>query len=160
MTNLPEFLEPELNLNGNWDEICEMLYTIFYNDFIAAEPLRCGIFSVLVNKRKGDRNKEIIFWHLITKQDECSNRIPDFARAKRIHWNKPTINNYGHPIVKKFDHLEGNRKIRRYLWLEDQRFCIILQLNRKKACCYLITAFYVEGGYYHSLNRKYKNRLQ
>ena len=88
-------------------------------------------------------------------------RIPDYERAKRLPWTKPTIENHSNPVIKSWDYGEGNGRIRIYLWLENYDYVVILERNRgrRKHLLILITAFYVEEYKKKDLQRRYEKRI-
>jgi hypothetical protein len=158
MCELPDFLEPILELVGKWEDIEQYLYNIFKQDFID-EVLFLETMEIVFDRRKGDNDKEIIFWHLITKKNSGNVRLADYRRAERLHWNRPIIENYNDPIIKDFKYLEGSGKIRRYLWVENFQFCVVLEPKEQKNYCVLITAFFVDHLYKRTLRRKYNKRI-
>lgn len=160
MNNLPSFLPEMLNLDGGWESVLEKLYTVFKKDFIDNNVFYNNS-KIIYDKRKIEGDKEEGFWHLITKEDEKLGRIPDYDRAKRLPWDKPTIENHSDPVIKSWDYLEGSGKIRIYLWLENYDYVIILQKNagRGKHLIVLITAFYVEEYKKKDLQKRYEKRI-
>jgi len=158
MCSLPQFLPPLLELNGSWERALEMLYGVFKKDFIE-QPLFYDSSRVGWDRRIGDDNKEATFWHLITREDPQMGRIPDYKRARRLHWTRPTIMNHTNVEVKEWNYLEGSRRTRKYLWLEDYDFCVVLEIARKTAALILVTAFYVEKGKRRDLEGRYQKRV-
>lgn len=161
MYSLPLFLPPILNLDGSWEEVLDKLYSIFKKDFIESKVFYQNL-KLIYDKRKLVGNKEEVFWHLITKENRKEGRIPDYDRAKRLPWAKPTIENHNKPEVKVWDYLEGNGRVRIYLWLENYNYAVILERNkgRRKHLSVLITAFYVEEWKKKDLMRRYQKRIQ
>lgn len=158
MCVLPSFLLPLLDLDGVWEEILEYLYDFFKRDFLEQhlyyENLRVDF------DRRMENNKEIAFWHLITKKDKRLGRIPDYKRAKRLPWNRPIIENHNNSEIKEWHYLEGNGEIRKYLWLENYNFCVILEMRRNEQIIILVTAFYVEEWKKRDLEKRYQKRIE
>lgn len=161
MYSLPPFLPPMLNLQGSWNVVLNELYTIFKKDFIESKVFYQNL-KVIYDKRKLWGNKEEAFWHLITKEDTKAVRIPAYDRAKRLPWARPTIENHDKPEVKVWDYLEGNGKVRIYLWLENYDYAVILERGKgkRKHLVILITGFYVERWKRKDLLRRYQKRAQ
>ena len=161
MSDLPSFLPPVLDLDGTWEVILNKLYNIFKKGFIDSKVYFADL-RVIYDTRKLDDEKEEGFWHLITKEDKKLGRIPDYKRAKRLPWAKPTIENHNEPEVKLWDYLERNDKVRIYLWLENYDYAVVLERCRgkRKHLVVLITAFYVEKWKKKDLMRCYQKRIQ
>ena len=160
MSCLPHFLPAILDLNGTWEAILSKLYNIFKKDFVDTKVYFSNL-RVIFDTRKLDNSKEEGFWHLITKEDRTLGRLPDYKRAKRLPWAKPTIENHDELEVKVWDYLEGNGRVRIYLWLENYDYAIILERcrGRRKQLVILVTAFYVEEWKRRDLIRRYQNRI-
>lgn len=75
-------------------------------------------------------------------------RLIDPPRAKRLKWCRATIDNSNPPDVLVFDYEEGDGKIRRYLWVHECDYLVVLakrsEAGRDKAFL-LVTAFYLDG---------------
>jgi len=154
--NLPSFLPPFLNLDGDWCEVLDNLYKVFRRDFIE-RPLFYRACRVFCDSRKVDSDKEEAFWHLITKE-QGGERLVDYGRAKRLPWIRPIIENSDRPEIKEWEYLEKGKKVRVYLWVEDHDYVVVLE--RKGNRCFLVTAYYVEGeSTRRRLRRKYEKRL-
>ena len=137
-------------------KIFDALYDIFYNDFIANKTFLNGTIYINPQSHKRDEGKELSFWHLTTRTQTyrkkegnrivtIKERLPDFDRAKRIHWIKPIINNaLAAQNIKLFYKKEttGKKPIRLYLWAEDEDFVVILQ-KLGKSSSFLVTSFYI-----------------
>ncbi|MBI2251868.1 MAG: hypothetical protein HYU63_03825 [Armatimonadetes bacterium] len=104
--------------------------------------------------------KEESFWHLIskeTRQARQAGRLPDFPRAKRLHWIRPIIENFKDPLIYCWKYLEGNKKIRIYLWLRNFNHLVILEKIKNKTI--LVTAFTVSLGKEKDLLRRYDKKI-
>jgi len=132
------------------------LYGVFENDFIR-KPRYFDKLKVIWDNRKLDGRYDEGFWHLITKDDQVTReRLPDFPRASRLSWCGPCISNYQDVIVRVWDFVEGNGKIRTYLWLENWDYVVVLEKKPKTKEAFLVTAYYVEGD---STRRRLKKKL-
>ncbi len=111
-------------------------------------------------------NKEKVFWHLIEKKNRGKlERVIEYPSAKIIHWVKPTIINHLNSEVIDFDYLEGSGKIRKYLWLKNFDYVVILEPNRNKALgrivsYSLVTAFHMSRGKKEDIESKYKKEVK
>lgn len=160
MCILASFLPPMLNLDGQWEEVLDRLYSVFKKDFIA-KPVFCQNLKVIYDNHKIYDDKEEIFWHLISKNDKSRERIPDYNRAKRLPWVNPILKHYSDPSIKTWNYLESNGKVRVYLWLEHYDYVVVLEKNKggRKHLVVLITAFYVEDWKRKDLERRYQKRI-
>lgn len=163
MCDTPSFLPPVLNLDGEWRDVLDRLYSIFSRDFKESQTYHKGVKVIYNNTIKADGlGKEEGFWHVVSKDSKDSGeRIIDYPRAKRLPWAKPLMEkSHGRPGVKVWEYREGtsDKGIRTYIWLEDYDYALILQ--RKKKVYYWITAFHVGSQWKRSdLQQKYVERL-
>jgi len=159
----PDWLPELIDTNGAWDEILGRLYNVFKADFIQGSPRYEGL-PVWHDRRKldGDPHEEG-FWHLVTKEDKVTkDRYPDFPRAKRLRWCRATIDKNAPPDVLVFDYEEGDGRIRRYLWVHECDYLVVLEKRRrggKDRAYSLVTAFYLDGSSgKRRIQKKYDNR--
>lgn len=164
MSHTPPSWLPELiDRNGSWDEIRDRLYAVFTADFIHGHPRYEGL-PVWHDRRKLDDDPhEEGFWHLVTKKDrDTGDRLLDTSRAKRLRWCRATIDNANPPDVLVFDYEEGNGKIRRYLWLHECDYLVVLEKRARGGvdrAYSLVTAFFLDGpASKRRIQKKYDNR--
>jgi hypothetical protein len=163
VTPRPAWL-PELeSCDGAWEQTLPRLYQIFNRDFIVGHP-RFRNKPVWWNRNiQSGSPYEEGFWHLITKNDQSSGeRLPDFRRAERLPWCAPLITNADDPAILSWDSKHVCGKLRTYLWLEDQDFVLILEIQsvRLGNIYRLITAYFIEGdGTRKKLRLSYGNRV-
>lgn len=161
LMTIPGWLPPIVRVDGRWEDVLRMLYGIFTEDFIESGPTFKGL-KIQWDKRIVEGNYEEGFWHLITKTDSLSGeRLLDSRRAERLPWCAPTISNAENPAVRVWDYLEGNGRIRTYLWLNLWDYVVILEKRpgRSGEIAFLITAYYIEGASTRrNLQRKYEHR--
>jgi hypothetical protein len=162
MTDNPDFLPSILNLSGSWEHILNLLYSVFTKDFKDESVYHYSIRVIYNNKILPDgHGKEEGFWHVISKVDmETKERIIDFRRAERLPWARPIMESPKRAEIKLFDYDHGltRKSIRRYIWLEEYDYVVILQ--RKRNVYFWVTAYYVDSkGRRVDLNRRYKKRL-
>ncbi len=158
MTKPPDWLPQMLSLQGEWESILKLLYSVFEADFRNDHPKFQG------KRLQWDRipddkyGYEEGFWHLVTRDDKTTGaRLPDFRRAERLPWCRPTIDHSDDAMVKVWDYREKGKKIRTYLWLDLWDYCIVME-KRKKVVA-LITAFYIDGdSKRRNLSRKLANK--
>lgn len=142
----PSFLPPMLNLDGTWENVLSMLYSVFERDFKKSKTYHRAK-RVLYDGRllEDGKGKEEGFWHVISRGDKTTDeRMIDCDRARRLPWAKPMMESSPRQELLVFDHYEGSqdRGIRRYIWLRDFDHVVILQPRRWGY--YWITAFYVD----------------
>jgi hypothetical protein len=147
MPDTPAWLPPMASCDGEWSQVLPMLWGIFERDFETGHPRFQGL-PVWWDKRvlPGGSYPEG-FWHLITR--DCSrtdDRLPDFRRAERLPWCKPTITNESQPEALVFDCPHKNT-LRTYVWLRDADYFVVLEKrkHRRGEIAFLITAFHVDG---------------
>jgi hypothetical protein len=162
MTTTPQWLPEIICVDGEWQEVCSMLYNIFQNDFHKIER-RYEDRLLWWDRRILNGRYEEGFWHLITKDDlHTKERLFEPRRAERLPWCGPTISNYCDCAVKAWDYKEHSKRIRTYLWLEPLDYVIILEKRNvgKREIAFLITAYHVDGeSTRRSLRRKFQERL-
>jgi hypothetical protein len=145
----PDWLPELLDTNGYWDEIRQRLYDVFTSDFVTGSPRYEGL-PVWHDRRKldGDPHEEG-FWHLVTmKGRDTGDRLLDTPRAKRLGWCRATVDNCNPPDVLVFDFEEGRGQLRRYLWIHECDYLVVLEKRKhggKDKAYMLITAFYLDG---------------
>jgi hypothetical protein len=160
----PEWLPELIQVGGNWGELVETLYNVFKRDFIFGGPRYDGL-PVWHDKKKLDGDtKEEGFWHCITRTDyQTGDRLPEYERAKKLTWCRATIDNSQTPDVLDFDYEESSGRIRRYLWVHECDYVVILEkvIRKKKIIAYLlITAFPLDGASSRrKIERKYDERV-
>jgi len=163
MAETPDFLPPILDLRGTWEEILERLYAVFSRDFKKGAVHHRGIRIISDNRVLPDgHDKEEGFWHVVSKEDRTSReRLIDYRRAERLPWARPMMESADITEIRVFDYDHGTKDagVRRYIWLAEYDYVLILQ--RKKKVLFWITAYYVdsEGGR-KDLSRRYEKRLQ
>ncbi len=159
---LPDFLPNILNFDGlSWEQVLDLLYEVFTYDFKNNNPIHCGL-RVFYDRRileDGD-GKEEGFWHVISKKDRnTGERLPDYRRAERLPWARSMLENENRPELKVFDYDHGTKDkgVRRYVWLEDYDYVLILQ--KKKNIFFWITGYYVATKYgKRDLSKRYSKR--
>lgn len=162
MHNHLDFLPPKMEIDGDWEMVVDKLYQVFSNDFKKNYIRHCAI-EIFYNDRirpDGDGREEF-FWHLISKDyGGVGIREPDYKRAKRLPWARPLIESGPRKEIKVFDYDHGSKDkgLRRYIWLENYRYAIVLQ-RRKWRYCWL-TAYYISRGGHRDLANRYANRVK
>ena len=141
------------------NETFKMLYSIFESDFKKSKPVYEG--KVVWFFPEMEDGKEIIFWHMTSRDDaETGERLPDLERSARLPWARPMIDNACRPEVLAWDHEEGDRKIKTYVWLRDLDF-VVLMKKYPNGGRRLITSFYVDQPHTkRGLQKKYERRLK
>lgn len=160
----PRWLPDMISVNGEWNDVVARLYAIFDRDF---RQVGCAFDThpVSWDSRKLDNSPyEEGFWHLITAQDyQLGERLPDFRRAERLPWCRPTIVNSSDPGVRLWDYQEGKGHTRTYIWLENWDYVVILERRPHKGrrtTAHLVTAFHVGGNNTRAkLRKKYAKRV-
>jgi len=158
----PAWLPPIECCDGEWDVVVARLYGVFQRDFKYSVPAHQGL-PVWHDRRilPGGLYEEG-FWHLISQDDRNTGvRLPEFRRAERLCWCRPTISNWSDGEVTVFDYLEGSGKVRTYVWLRSESYLAVLEKQQKKIgdIFMLITAFYLDGRASEKrIEQKYANR--
>ena len=155
----------------------ELLFEYFYNDFIHNNTYLTNgnkYYKIDVKKDKicncqfNGNNKPERFWHIITKKEneksKCNNpcpspenrRIYDPARAKRIHWIKPIIEEWlSNPnIVHFYEKIKGKETL--HIWHTKYDFVIILRKETHNSECFLVSTYLV----HKNQKQRYKKRLK
>ncbi len=161
MSDQPDFLPLQINLDGTWEIILAKLYGVFINDFIINKAKHCNIEITYNTEIKPDGdNKEEGFWHVISKDfRKTREREPDYKRARRLPWAKPLMESGVRPEIEVFDYDHGpkDKGIRRYIWLCKYRYALVLK--KRKGKFYWITAYYVSRRGDEDLTNRYKNKV-
>ncbi len=162
MNDYLDFLPPKITIDKPWDIIVDELYQIFCNDFKGKNVRHCAI-EIFYNDRilPHGEGKEQFFWHIITKDySKTGIRDPDFKRAKRLPWARPLMESAPRKEIKVFDYDHGpkDKGLRRYIWLEDYRYAIVLQKRNRRYRW--LTAYYVSKENHKDLANRYMNRLK
>lgn len=143
--SLPE----KLYLDGalSYEELVELLYRIFFKDFIETKPYFRAKPVVFDNSHKEGTYPEG-FWHIITRTDYTQNgkRLLDYKRAKRLPWLKSMIQQWNHPgllcwFAMEFDESVGHEIEIYYLWYVEGKYLSVLK--ERPGRYFLATAFYV-----------------
>ena len=159
---MPAWLPPLMPVGGNWNDLVASLHDVFERDFTQGKP-RVAAEPVWWDRRilPGEQFEEG-FWHLITKEDPEYGRLPDFRRAERLAWCAAILANWNDPAVTSWEYMEGNNQRRRYLWVRDHDYVVVLQPRRVggKNILILITAYHIDGeSGRRSLRRKFDKRV-
>ncbi|MDI7275019.1 MAG: hypothetical protein QME94_03480 [Anaerolineae bacterium] len=177
MTVRPSWLPDTVSTDGEWKEVVQRLYEVFYKDF-HVDGCRFRTLEVWWDRRKepGDIYEEG-FWHLITRHDTTrGERLLDPPRARRISWCKPTLVNSSDDAVAVWERKQtaGKRRgeIRTYVWLKDFDYLVVVEKRMLKerivggrkfparVIAFLLTAFHVgEDWYRKRLQRQLEESL-
>jgi hypothetical protein len=170
MENTPAWLPDIICLDGDWLKVEEKLYEIFENDFKKQTPYFLNLEIWHDRSIPPGEKYELGFQHLITRGEET--RLPDFRRAERLPWCKPTLTkgDYSYletdPLlnhIRVWDYLEGSKKINTYVWLFNLDYVAILRKRNMRIgkVAFLITAYHLDGSSKKkSFERKFENRLK
>lgn len=163
LSNQPDFLPAILDLDDrSWDEILDLLYSVFSQDFKSERPIHFGL-KVIFDERILDdgSGKEEGFWHVVSKtHHQSGDRLIDYRRAERLPWAKPMMESGSHPdlLIFDYDHGAKDKGIRRYVWLKD--FNYVLVLKSKNRVFFWVTAFYAKSRRgKQDLQRRYERRV-
>ena len=142
--HISSLLPETIRFSGDWDAFVALAYRIFKYDFLDSAPSFHGQ-CVSVNRSKKDGSQlEEGFWHLITRDDKkLKERLPDFPRAERITWVRSIIENHLTAGMDCWRYLEGNGRVRYYLYARTVDYLVILEESHKSF--FLVTGFYVDS---------------
>ena len=162
MAEIPDFLPPIIDLRGSWEEILERLYAVFCRDFKTGAIYHRGMRIIYDNRILPDGCKKAEgFWHIVSRKDRDSGeRLIDYRRAERLPWARPTMESPERNEIRVFDYDHGTKDIgvRRYIWLAEYDYVLILQ--KKKKAMFWITAYYVDSERVRrDLSKRYEKRL-
>lgn len=154
----PAWLPPMFAMSPWSVELMESLYVLFKRDFID-HPANYDGHRVWFFPEK-DRGKELIFWHLVEREDKSmGERLPDFRRSERLPWARPMLDNLAQPAVLHWDYEEGKGDIHTYVWLKDFDYLIVMKKYRDGQRR-LVTAHYIDyDNKRHKLLKKHEKRL-
>lgn len=160
---LPDWLEPELTLNGNLDENYSYLHQVFMRDLSNLDGIIVDGKSVFIDmgKDKTMPQYERSFLHFVTRT--CGDiRAIDFKRACKLHWVRKVLEHYTMPEVTAFWHM-GPKGPVLYLWLEDHDFLLILKDQKSRAykeSRIMVTAYNVDPEYRRVLNNRLRSAMK
>ncbi len=156
----------------------ERLYEIFKKDFIdspllLSSPHKSYVIDVgLSHTCKcpfGENPKQERFWHIITKtsnnrrdrgvnpcQAPENQRVYDAARAKRIHWIKPIIEQWlsDGDIVHFYERVNGKDTL--HIWNKKLDFIVIIRKESRSSSRFLVSTYVV----YRSQRQRYRKRWE
>lgn len=143
-------LPPQIDTNGDWDDVLELLYACFTATF-KSNPLPLVDGKLLTyDGRLLEDDKEEGFWHIISKT-ENGQRLPDFDRARCLPWIAAMLDGTA-PDLVRWRYVEGSGRTRQYYWLENEAYVLILEEQRHVTS--LVTAYYVTGWGQRDLERR------
>lgn len=146
--------------NGDFGAYFKYLYKVFDNDLIKNPPLFKGE-KVKVRWTPMHENKPEAFYHLTHKDymhTGYETRLFDTKRSERLHWVKPTIQNYGcnNTCCSHIKYWTEKKGKTIFILFEDEYYIIIL--NKRKDYYLLVTAYYIETEHRRNLIHKQYER--
>ncbi len=131
----PAWLPAELDLNGSWPEIRDLLHTIYTGRI--RRGLRFRSLPVMPDGRKSEDEFEDGYWHLTSRNDyvwnektRCREKVRNYdsKRSARLPWVVAIIQNADAPEVSVFESVdEKSGRLRTYLWLQGSEFVVVLE---------------------------------
>jgi len=158
--NPPPAWLPEMAPVNPWtNETFGILYAIFEKDFKDSHPVYEGKVVWFFPDLEDDKEK--IFWHMTSREDEETGaRLPDLRRSARLPWARPMIDKASQPEILAWDHEEGDKTIKTYVWLQDLDFLVLMK-KYPDGGRRLITSYYVDLPHKRrGLQKKYERRLK
>jgi hypothetical protein len=142
------------------DEDYATLYAIFTRD-ILAQPLQVDGFPVALDTGIDPylTPYERGFAHLVTRANSSGIRLIDYARASKLCWVRPVIDNYTDPAVRSFWYAHSKEEVL-YLWLHEYDFVVILKwmgAQSKRTRKVLVTAYDIDPSNRIMWERRYRN---
>jgi len=161
---LPHWLPEMVSVSPWTNDTYDLLYEIFRRDILLSR-LTYRRNRVWFYPQSSANDKEDIFWHLTTREDQSVNppeRYPDLRRCERLSWIKPMI--LGSPDegddLLDWDHEEGDGAIKTYVWLHRLDFVVIMKKLRDGQRR-LITSFHLDNQHQRDkMRRKYERRMR
>lgn len=137
ISNLIEITE----YDNNYDAYIEAIYSHFHNDFVK-NPVK--IFNgkrIVFKKEPYEKNKEAIFWHLVSEGPIESERNICLRRCERICWIKQLVCNCHTEHVNMWETKRGSDK---RMIISKKDFSYVVILSDQKNVMVLITAYDVQ----------------
>ena len=136
----------DLTMNGPTTDQLYKMYGIFLNDIKKNPIIIKGVplsFNRNISKHPVCRGKPQAFEHLITRgNDYTGKRDFDPARANKIHWIRPIIENVSDSRIKYFECINDDGYNQQYYWYQEKHFILIIREINPELM--LITSFYVD----------------
>lgn len=138
---LPNFFVQ--TVNANWNTIRVDAYNFYIRDIL--NPVFFFHNKIVYGSYCPDEecNQET-FEHLITRDSDDSERLPDFDRLRRITWIRPLIElNCECESYKVWSYYTTSQKLRWNIWCERVAYAVVLE--ERPRYFRLITAFVVDS---------------
>jgi hypothetical protein len=159
------------------EKTVEALFKYFDNDFISnntflsngSQAYKIDVKShIICNCPFNNTKKPERFWHIITKKEDIKSksnnpcpppenkRTYDAARAKRIHWIKPLIENWlcNPDIVHFYEKISGKETL--HLWHKKLDFLVIVRRESKSSDRFLVSTYLV----HRNQRQRYRKRWE
>lgn len=122
------------------------MYGIFLKDIVKNSIFIKGVplsFNRNISKHPVCRGKLKAFEHLITRENHYTGKRDfDSARANKIHWIRPILENVSDSRIKYFECINADGYNQQYYWYEEKHFLVILREINPELM--LITSFFVD----------------
>lgn len=136
----------DLTMSGPTTDQLYKLYGIFLNDIKINHIIIKGVplsYNRNISKYPVCKGKLKAFEHLITRgNDYTGKRDFDPARANKIHWIRPIIENVSDPRIKYFECLNDDGYNQQYYWYQEKHFIVIIREINPELM--LITSFCID----------------
>ncbi len=138
---LPEIITLE-EFGGNIITYLEVIYSIFYRDFVTSRPTFEGR-RLGLKKYPLIEGKEYTFYHFTHDGDIETERLPNLRRLERIPFPRPMIDQSKHPDLKVWRNKRGTKE-RILIFFEVENYLVVLEDRGE----YILpwTAYLVEFG--------------
>lgn len=154
----PDWLPAPLTFSGSSSaHDAERLHDIYQNEILAAQ-LQINSVPVVFNHHPDPNFQPYTygFTHLITRDDKTGFRAIDYARASKLNWVVPVIQNYQDSAVSCFWFQNPKRGETLAIWLEEHDYILILMwLTKNQTEKILVSSYNVDVG-----NRRYYERVR
>lgn len=130
--NLPGIIE--LNqYSGNYAQYIDVVYDVFYNDFIANKA-KFGSHPLNMKFKPLQNDRAYTFYHMTHEGEKEDERLPDLRRCERIGWARPCVENVEEWNLRFWRQTRQKSRNRICILLEvddDYDYFVVLEVREK-----------------------------
>lgn len=132
MSDTPKWLPPLILLEkygGDFDKYINVVYAVFYSDFIARRTRYEGKQILLIGRDKElVKGKERRFWHCVSEGQIEDDRPPDLRRCECMPWMRPVIENAAEVTMDVWVENQTGKGVRPHLWFNEEYLVVLERL--------------------------------